>query len=91
MTREEALQRKYPGLTNGKIITKDAQTLAYLTSRGWEPNAVVVVENACIHEAEDAEIVLVRWGFGANDSAAVLAEDFEAIARSKGSSFAAAG
>jgi len=83
--REQALQRKYPPLTHGKIITKDAQTLAYLISRGWEPNDIVTVESAYITGPEDDECLIVRWGVGQADWSGVLAEGFEAIEMDKSS------
>jgi len=78
--REEALKRKYPVGTKGRLRPIDVQTLTHIISRGWEPSFVVTVESAYIAGCDSVDCLVVRWGQGQADWSGVMAEGFQAIA-----------
>ncbi len=78
--REEALKRKYPVGTKGRLRPIDVQTLTHLISRGWEPSFEVTVESAYIAGVDKVDCLVVRWGQGQADWSGVMAEGFQAIA-----------
>jgi len=77
--REEALKRKYPVGTKGKLSPTKAQPLTHLLSAGWEPHFVLTVERAYV-STSSIDCLVLRWGQGRYDWAKVMTEGFEAIA-----------